>query len=206
MPTKCKSMTCLLRNLFKDDNESVDASGLCISCCSFGKANSEAMKRLDPSSIHFSAELTKLVKQLRKHGEAEHGWEPLNTHTGNGAPSGAFAFTLTMSPADGLTEADLVAAVRKVMKQKSCPVTKYAWYLEYGDMETKSHPHIHGMYETEKGGVIEKKHWQRAWKIWDPSKKLGAGFRGGYHRPVRSDEAYSQYIAKQQIAGESNVF
>lgn len=117
-------------------------------------------------------------------------------HSGNGAPQGAFAFTLTKSPADDLTEKDMIEAVRKIMKQKSCPVVRYAWYLEYGDKENKTHPHIHGMYETESGGVIEKKHWKRAWKIWDPAVKLGAGFRGGYHRPVRLEENYSDYIKK----------
>lgn len=140
------------------------------------------------------------------HCKDHHGYKGFDktSHAGNGAPRGAFAFTLTASPADGLTEADMVAAVRKIMAQKSCPVTKYAWYLEYGDPETKQHPHIHGIYETDTQGVIEKKHWKRAWKIWDPSTRLGAGFRGGYHRPVRDDEAYSQYIAKQNILGESN--
>lgn len=109
---------------------------------------------------------------------------------------GPFAFTLTMSPKDGLTEEDLVSAVRKVMSQQSCPVSKYAWYLEYGNKETKEHPHIHGMYETFSGGRIEKKYWKRAWKIWDERTALGAGFRGGYHRPVRSEERYSDYIKK----------
>lgn len=155
------------------------------------------------SGAHGSTE--KIFKKYFLHLRDHHGYKGFDktSHSGNGAPQGAFAFTLTMSPADGLTEADMVCAVRKLMKQRSCPVKKYAWYLEYGDPETKEHPHIHGMYETEKGGVIEKKHFQRAWKIWDPSQKLGAGFRGGYHRPVRSDEAYSQYIAKQNILGES---
>lgn len=117
-------------------------------------------------------------------------------HKGNGAPQGAFAFTLTMSPKDGYTQDEMITAVRKIMGQQSCPVKRYAWYLEYGDMEAKTHPHIHGMYETENGGRIERKHFRRAWPLWDESQRLGAGFRGGYHRPVRDGEAYSDYIAK----------
>jgi len=123
------------------------------------------------------------------------------THKGNGAPTGAFAFTLTKSPTDNLTEDDMVKAVKKIMSQKSCLVKKYAWYLEH--KEGGKHPHIHGMYETESGGRIECKHFARAWPIWgeaeakrDPKLRFGSGFRGGYHRPVRSDEAYSAYIAK----------
>lgn len=125
------------------------------------------------------------------------------THTGNGSHQGAFAFTLTKSPDDQLTEFDMIKAVRKVMSQKSCPVKKYAWYLEYGDDELKTHPHIHGMYETESQGMIETKHWKRAWPIWDPKVKMGKGFRGGYHRPVRSEEGYSDYIKKDAGKTES---
>lgn len=118
------------------------------------------------------------------------------THKGNGAFQGAFAFTLTKSPDDDLTEFDMIKAVRKVMNQKSIPVFKYAWYLEYGDPEEKKHPHIHGLYETQNGGRIEAKHFKRAWKIWDEKTRLGKGFRGGYHRPIRSEEAYADYIRK----------
>lgn len=123
----------------------------------------------------------------------------------NGKYNGPFAFTLTMSPSDGLTEEDLIDACRMIMSQQSQPVKKYAWYLEYGDEATKQHPHIHGMYETENGRRIEKKHWKRKWNIWDETIKLGSGFRGGYHRPIRSDEAYSKYIAKQGGLGEYSL-
>lgn len=125
--------------------------------------------------------------------------------TANGKYKGPFAFTLTMSPSDGMTEDQMAFAVRKIMEQKSQPVKKFAWYLEYKDEDTQSHPHIHGMYETETGRRIERKHWQRQWKIWDENIPLGQGFRGGYHRPVRHDEAYNHYIAKQGRIGESHV-
>lgn len=127
-------------------------------------------------------------------------------HIGNGKPQGAFAFTLTKSPKDPLTVGDMLSAVRKVMSQKSCPVKRYAWYYEdkgrdeHGDA---IHPHIHGMYETDTGQQIEAKHWKRAWDIWNPKKPLGAGFVGGYHRPVRSEEAYSDYIKKDGGMSES---
>lgn len=126
------------------------------------------------------------------------------THVGNGTHKGAWAFTLTQSPKDELTKDDMIAAVRKIMSQKSCPVKKYAWYLEKAD---ESHFHIHGMYETFTEGRIEKKHFKRAWPIWgeEKGKALGAGFRGGYHRPVRAEEAYSEYISKDGGLSETNV-
>lgn len=128
------------------------------------------------------------------------------SHVGNGTYNGAFAFTLTKSPKDTLTTADMIKAAQKLCNQKSCPVIKYAWYLEYGS-DNPDHPHIHGMYLTATGGRIEKKHFKRAWPIWgegDPKLRMGAGFRGGYHRPVKDEESYSQYIAKDGGIGESS--
>lgn len=125
---------------------------------------------------------------------------------GNGAPSGAFAFTLTKSPKDAHTVGDMLTAVRKVLSQKSCPVAKYAWYYEEKGRDENGdpiHPHIHGMYETHSGGRIEAKHFMRAWPLWNEKKPLGAGFQGGYHRPVKHDEAYSNYIKKDGGMSES---
>lgn len=123
------------------------------------------------------------------------------SHSGNGKYKGSFAFTLTKSPEDDLSEEDMLEAVRKIMSQTSCPVKKYAWYLEY--KENGSHPHIHGVYETESGGRIEAKYFKRYWPIWDEKLSLGHGFRGGYHRPVRNDENYAQYISKDGGLSES---
>lgn len=150
-------------------------------------------------SYHANVRYMDIMDRMCEHGVACHGM-PDNkvkpTHNGNGAYQGAFAFTLTKSPDDKLSEDDMIKAVTKIMNQQSIPVKKFAWYLEYGDEEQKAHPHIHGMYETETGGRIESKHFKRAWKIWDPKYKMGAGFRGGYHRPVRDNECYDDYIKK----------
>lgn len=126
--------------------------------------------------------------------------------SGNGAPCGAFAFTITKSDKDPYSVGDMLTAVRKVMGQKSCPVIKYAWYYEEKGRDQNGdpiHPHIHGLYETDTGGRIEAKHFKRAWPIWDERKPIGAGFRGGYHRPVKSDEGYAQYIKKDGGMSES---
>lgn len=112
---------------------------------------------------------------------------------------GPWAFTLTLSPSDKLGKEDLIKAVGKLMTQRSIPISKYIWYYEDKGIDSDGkplHPHIHGMYETPTGGSIHTKYWRRYWPIWDPSIKLGAGFRGGYHRPVRDGEGYGDYIAK----------
>lgn len=147
------------------------------------------------------------IKMANEHLSEFHVVVKTSTHSGNGTHIGPWAFTLTKSPADAKTEEDMIKAVKKLMKQRSCPVKKYAWYLEYGDPETKQHPHIHGMYETDTGGRIEAKHFKRAWDIWDPNTKLGQGHRGGYHRPVRAEEAYTDYIKDygRNTVGESRL-
>lgn len=137
-----------------------------------------------------------------KHCKQYH-WPPSSSHPGNGAHMGPFAFTLTMSPNDNLTVDDMIAAARKLMSQKSCPVAVYAWFLEYGDEEAMTHPHIHGMYETVSKGRIEAKHFKRAWPIWDEKVRMGFGFRGGYHKPVRDGVLYSNYISKQGRISEA---
>jgi len=177
--------------------------GYCAGHCPTGAVTQKEFQDLaavDRLTVEF---MMKRYRKDQQHNHEFHGCPLSNkTHQGNGAPQGAFAFTLTKSPDDPYTEFDMIKAVRKIMSQKSCPVTKYAWYLEYGDTELQTHPHIHGLYETESQGRIEKKHWKRAWPIWDEAHKLGRGFRGGYHRPVRSEEGYKDYIKKDKGKNE----
>lgn len=128
---------------------------------------------------------------------------PKKTHKGNGKPNGLFAGTLTVASSDDISEADLLASIRKIFSQKTCPVKRYAWYLEYTEA---GKPHIHFLYETEKGGRIHAKVFMRYHKTWDESVKLGKGHRGGYHKLVDSEIAYGEYIAKDGGIGESKGF
>ena len=117
------------------------------------------------------------------------------SHKGNGVHNGLWAGTLTMSPNDGVNEEDMIGAMRKVFAQQTVPVIKWAYYREY----TKNGlPHIHFCYETETGGRIHKKIFQRYWKLWDePRNQKGrGGFPGGYHAPAKSETAYLEYISK----------
>lgn len=136
------------------------------------------------------------------------GHDKVQPKVGNGLYQGAFAFTLTKSPTDNQSVQDMLIAVRKIMAQQSQPVLKYAWYLEDKGTDPNGdplHPHIHGMYELETGKRIESKHFKRAWPIWDPSIKMGRGFRGGYHRPVEFGEAYAKYIQEDGGVSESKI-
>lgn len=181
------------------ENEATGCGGKCINCCEFSREHFRNLRRVAEhfGSVGYRQQYEKEVESWITHCEDHHGVPKRKKQkTGNGLYQGAFAFTITKSPDDDLSEEDMIKAARKIMSQKSCPVKKYAWFLEYGDTEAKTHPHIHGMYETETQGRIEKKHWKRAWKIWDETHKLGKGFRGGYHRPVRSEENYTDYIKK----------
>lgn len=143
----------------------------------------------------------KLEHENQFHG-TNHPLKGANTAR-NGAHCGQWAFTLTKSPNDGLTEQDLLKAVKKLMAQQSCPIKKYAWYLEHKD---GTHHHIHGVYETESGGRIEAKHWKRAWPIWNEKQRLGDGFRGGYHKPVMDNNEYLKYISKDNGVSDSKGF
>lgn len=129
-----------------------------------------------------------------------------SSKSGNGAYQGPFAFTLTKSPKDPYSVGDMLIAVRKIMVQQAIPVIRYAWFYEDKGRDENGdaiHPHIHGMYETAGGGRIEAKYWKRYWKIWDEKSPIGRGFRGGYHRPVRSEEKYADYIGKDGGMSES---
>lgn len=124
-------------------------------------------------------------------------------HTGNGKPKGMFAGTLTMSPKWSTNENEMVEAMKKIFRQKSCPVKRYIWYLEYTKEDV---PHIHFLYETHKGGRITQQTFKRHWKWWDESTQCGSGHVGGYHRHVAKEEEYLDYISKDQGRHEINGF
>lgn len=114
-------------------------------------------------------------------------------HVGNGKPKGLFAGTLTMSPSWGTNEEEMVTAIKGIFKQKTVPVKRYVWYLEYTENDL---PHIHFIYETKTGGRITQQVFKRKWKFWDESTECGSGHKGGYHRHVAREGEYLDYISK----------
>lgn len=133
------------------------------------------------------------MKQYINHDPTTHEDKVVGSHKGNGKPNGIFAGTLTMSPTDPTNENEMCAAIHKIFTQRTVPVKRYAWYLEYTDANL---PHVHFIYETDTGGRIHAKVFKRYWKTWDEKVKQGKGFRGGYHKLVESETAYTEYIAK----------
>lgn len=137
----------------------------------------------------------KLLKDmLQGHDPDTHQTVPKKKHhTGNSKPKGIFAGTFNMSPDDPYNEKDMIEAVRKLMRQKTNPVKRYAWYLEYTE---NGLPHIHFIYETESGGRIIEQTFKRCWPIWNSESACGRGHRGGYHKHCADEEAYLKYIEK----------
>lgn len=125
----------------------------------------------------------------------------LRSHKGNGAPRGVWAGTFTMAPTDPVNEDDMVIAIRKLFAQQTCPVEKYAWYLEYTENEL---PHIHFCYKRSDGTRIHSKVFKRIWKTWDESVAVGRGHRGGYHHICADTDAYMKYISKDKGRHDSN--
>lgn len=120
---------------------------------------------------------------------------PKGHHTGNGKPKGIFAGTLTMSPKWETNEEEMVSAIKKIMRQKTCPVKRYVWYLEYTEENV---PHVHFIYETDKGGRITQQTFKRQWKYWDESTPCGRGHVGGYHKHCAKEDDYLEYISKDK--------
>lgn len=139
-------------------------------------------------------EQLKILQRIKAPCESEHIIQK-GHHTGNGKPKGSFAGTLTMAPTWSTNEEEMVAAIQKIMRQKTTPVKRYAWYLEYTD---KNVPHIHFIYETEKGGRITAQTFKRQWKWWDENTPCGTGHVGGYHRHVAKEDDYLEYIKKDK--------
>lgn len=145
------------------------------------------------------------MKLLRQHKEEwrkscvtylrDHPVVEKKHHVGNGKPKGLWVGTLTMAPTDPYNEHDMVNAIKKIFRQQTSPVVKFSWYLEYTENNL---PHIHFIYRTQDGGRILSKVFSRIWPIWNERVPCGNGHRGGYHRICADEEAYLQYIQKDQ--------
>jgi len=134
-----------------------------------------------------------IAKGLFATWRQEHGLTKKFSHKGNGKPRGLWVGTLTMAPTDPINEEIMITAMRKIFAQKTSPVQKYAWYLEY---TANGLPHIHFIYKTANGGRILQKVFNRIYPTWKEDEAVGNGHRGGYHALCHNDDAYLKYIAK----------
>jgi len=143
----------------------------------------------------------KVYGECLKHNVTTTPAPKVKHHTGNGAPKGKFAGTLTMGHDTPESEETMVVAIKKIFNQQTCIVKECKWYVE---LTKAGLPHVHFMYETVSGGRIHAKIFMRYWKLWNEGIRHGNGFQGGYHKPVKSDIAYDEYIAKDN--GRSGGF
>ena len=99
---------------------------------------------------------------------------------------GAREFTLTYSPqwCDDATARELmIRAVERIMKYYRNEICE----LEVvGEITKSGQSHIHGYYLLDGGRKITDKNFKRAYKFWNPKKKLGRGHEGGHHEVVKS--------------------
>ena len=107
----------------------------------------------------------------------------------------AFTFTTNAHCDDWIAaEQDMIKACHKLYSQTSCTIVQGDCYLEY---TSDGRPHVHGWYQTESGGRVYAKVFERIWKIWDESKKQGKGFQGGFHEKVKSLQ-YEKYASAEE--------
>jgi len=115
-----------------------------------------------------------------------------------------YAFTLTTNANNDdwiQAEQDMIQAAHKLFTQTTCTIQEGESYLEYTH---NGRPHIHGWYQTENGGRVYAKVFERIWKIWDEDKRQGKGHQGGFHEKVKSLN-YERYASAEErkVCGKS---
>lgn len=112
---------------------------------------------------------------------------------------GAREFTLTYSPqwCDDVTARKLmIRAVERIMryyKNEMCELEVV------GEITKSGQSHIHGYYLLDGGLKITDKNFKRAYKFWNPKKKLGNGHEGGHHAVVKTESDFKGYIDKDRL-------
>jgi len=109
---------------------------------------------------------------------------------------GAREFTLTYSPKwmdDEEARNQMKRSMNKLYKYYEGTILKLR---AVGEVGSNGLSHIHCFYELEGGIKITDKNFKRAWKYWNPAKKLGKGFEGGHHATVKERSDFLGYIEK----------
>ena len=109
---------------------------------------------------------------------------------------GAREFTLTYSP-KWLTDDEARLQMIKAMNKLYNYYEKEILQLRaVGEVGSNGLSHIHVFYKLVGGLKITDKNFKRAWKFWNPAKKLGWGFEGGHHANVKVESDFLGYIEK----------
>lgn len=118
---------------------------------------------------------------------------------------GAREFTLTYSPKwmdDAQAREEMIKAIDKLGRYYANEIVHLR---AVGEVGTNGLSHIHCFYKLEGGLKITDKNFKRAWKFWNPTKKIGRGFEGGHHATVREESDFLGYIEKDIVTSWYDV-
>lgn len=109
---------------------------------------------------------------------------------------GSREFTLTYSPkwcSDEEARQEMSRAIDKLCKYYKDDIIELR---AVGEVGSNGLSHIHCFYKLQGGLKITDKNFKRAWKYWNPKKKIGHGFEGGHHATVKEESDFRGYIDK----------
>lgn len=147
----------------------------------------EVSKRLDPFRELAAKDVTDRLEELKRNKPQYHASHEL----------GAREFTLTYSPKwmdDETARNTMKTAIQRLLKYYDGDILNLR---AIGEVGTNGLSHIHCFYKLRKGLKITDKNFKRAYKYWNPKKKLGfSGHEGGHHANVKSESDFLGYIDK----------
>lgn len=140
--------------------------------------------------------LNRIKQEIAEHDEKDTMPEPrVKKHSSH--ELGAREFTLTYSPKwmeDNEARIQMEKAIQKLLRYYSNEIIELRAVGETGSAGLS---HIHCFYKLNGGLKITDKNFKRAWKYWNPKKRIGFGFEGGHHANVRSEADFQGYIDKE---------
>ena len=113
------------------------------------------------------------------------------------ADLGPREFTLTYSPSWYETDEEAQIAMRVAIDK----LTRYYKdeineFRAVGEYTKAGRSHVHCYYLLDGGRKITDKNFKRAWKHWNPRKKMGDGHQGGHHATIRKFSDFAGYVEK----------
>lgn len=150
-----------------------------------------------PDEMSWWEDFRDLKKKIYDYNEIllrEHRQNSRQTHAGH--ELGAREFTLTYSPkwmSDSDARIEMTKAIDKICKYYKDEILELR---AIGEVGANGLSHVHCFYKLRGGKKITDKNFHRAWKYWNPKKKIGHGFEGGHHANVKEESDFRGYIDK----------
>lgn len=147
----------------------------------------------EPVWLDISEHEYDMTRYFVQHLRSEYkDWKKEHEEESKRKPRKQFAFTLTTNKTAEEIQQDMCYSCHKLYLQQTVPIRQGEAYLEY---TKEGRPHIHGWYETEDGGRVFAKVFQRAWKYWKEQRGQKA-FAGGFHELMKSNR-YKGYASAE---------